>query len=388
MALSAGAFLLVLFARRPEMFLNPQLWAEDGPIFFVQADEFGARALTFSWAGYHNFLLRLIAAASSPLNAHLVPAAYVGISLLVLLAIVLALFSPRFDLPARPACALALALIPHTGEAIGNLTNLQWVCGLGLVWLLLARDASTMRQYVTDGVIALVLGLTGPFSILFAPLFAWRACRRRTAASLVLAVLIVITAGVQVWTIADSLPRPAGQENLTLEAVAWWLGFRLPAALFLPGDWAMRAPRAVLDALGVLTVATLLITAFLLGRHRERRLLTVAALVAVIAATIFRARHELNAFAGLNNGDRYLFIPKVLVAWLLISGWSQAGWIRWSTLTACGLLLLTTATHWRYERLPDRHWADYARRIEAGERVEGITVNPGVIFDHPGRHRK
>ena len=94
-ALSAGAFLLVLFARRPETFLNPQLWAEDGPIFFVQADEFGAHALTFSWAGYHHFLLRLIAVVSSPLNAQLVPAAYVGISLLVLLAVVLALFSPR-----------------------------------------------------------------------------------------------------------------------------------------------------------------------------------------------------------------------------------------------------------------------------------------------------
>jgi hypothetical protein len=101
MALSAGAFLLVLFARRPETFLNPQLWAEDGFIFLVQADEFGARALTFSWAGYHHFLLRLIAVVSSPLNAQLVPAAYVGISLLVLLAVVVALFSPRLDLPAR-----------------------------------------------------------------------------------------------------------------------------------------------------------------------------------------------------------------------------------------------------------------------------------------------
>jgi hypothetical protein len=145
----------------------------------------------------------------------LVPAAYVGISLIVLLAVVPALFSPRLDLPARPACALVL--IPHTGEAIGNLTNLQWVCGLGLVWLLLARDASTMRQHVTDGIIALVFGLTGTFSILFAPLFTWRAWRRRTAASLVLAVLVVITAGVQLWTIAHSPPHPSGQENLTVE---------------------------------------------------------------------------------------------------------------------------------------------------------------------------
>jgi hypothetical protein len=42
----------------------------------------------------------------------------------------------------------------------------------------------------------------------------------------------------------------------------------------------------------------------------------------------------------------------------------------------------------RHERLPDRHWPDYARRIEAGERVEGIRVNPGMTFSHPGRHRK
>ena len=387
MALSAGALLIVVFARRPETFLNPQLWAEDGPVFFVQADEFGVHALTLPWAGYHHFLLRLIAAMSSPLNAQLVPAAYVGSSLCVLLLILLALFSPRIDLPVRPACALAIVLIPHSGEAIGNLTNLQWVCSLGLVWLLLARDGATIRQYVTDGLVAVVLGLTGTFSILFAPLFAWRAWRRRTTASLVLAVLVATTGGVQLWTIAHSSPHLAGQETLTAEKVALWLGYRLPAALFLPGDWAIRTPRAVLDVLGVLTAATLFVAAVLPGRHRERRLLLVAALLAVTTGAIFRARHELTVFAGLNNGDRYLFLPKVLVAWLLISGWSGAGWVRWTSLTACGLLFFTTATHWRYQHLPDQHWSDYARRIEAGERVEGIPVNPGLTFCHPGRHR-
>jgi hypothetical protein len=388
MALSAGVFVILLFARRPETFLNPQFWAEDGPVFFVQADGLGARALTSPSAGYHHLLLRLIAALSSPLSAQLVPAAYVGLSLAVLLGLVLALFSPRINLPARPACALAIVLIPHSGEAIGNLTNLQWVCGLGLVWLLIARDGSTMREHVTDGMGALVLGLTGAFSTLFAPLFAWRAWRRRTPTSIVLATLVAVGAGVQLWTIAHSPPPPTGRENFTAEMVALWLGFRLPAAMFLPANWAIRTPRGMLEVMGVLTVATLLVTAFLPGRHRERRLLLVAALVAVIAATIFRARHELTAFAGLNNGDRYLFIPKVLVAWLLISGWSQPSWIRWTTLTASGLILLTTTTHWRYERLPDRHWPDYARRIEAGEPVQGITVNPGLTFTHPGRHRE
>jgi hypothetical protein len=116
--------------------------------------------------------------------------------------------------------------------------------------------------------------------------------------------------------------------------------------------------------------------------------LLVAALAAVIAATIFRMRHELTAFTRLNDGDRYLFIPKVLVAWLLISAGRRRAGFDGARSRTCGLLLLTTATHWRYERLPDRHWPDYARRIEAGERVEGIRVNPGMTFSHPGRHRK
>src|SRR5205823_14415345 len=95
-------------------------------------------------------------------------------------------------------------LLPHTAEVFGNLTNLQWLSALGLVWLLVARDALNRRQYATDGLLAGVIGLTGIFSILLTPLFVWRAWRRKTRPSMFLASVVAITAAIQFWTLLCS----------------------------------------------------------------------------------------------------------------------------------------------------------------------------------------
>src|SRR3954469_13020568 len=51
----------ILFARRPDMVLNPQFWAEDGPVFFAQARIHGIAALVEPYAGYFHTVLRLVA---------------------------------------------------------------------------------------------------------------------------------------------------------------------------------------------------------------------------------------------------------------------------------------------------------------------------------------
>lgn len=381
-----GAVVIaILFARRPEMFLHPQLWAEDGPIFFLQADTCGLGALQTPYGGYHHFLLRLIAAAAAGLDARWIPAAYLTASLTTVLMLGAAIFSPRIDLPRRAACFVAIALLPHSGEVFGNLANLQWLSALGLVWLLLARDAATPRQSASDTLLAVVVGLTGIFSILLTPLFVWRAWRRKSRSSALLAVLVALTASVQAWTVLHSPAAPPGIEAFTVGSAAWFTGYRLTASLLLPATWAEHLPRAGLITLGVATVLALLATAVVPGPRRDFRLLVVASLLAVVMATIFRARHELSVFAGLRDGDRYLFVPKVLAVWLLVGGWSGLGWIRWSTGVASGLALLATLAAWRYDPLKDYQWSQYARRIQAGEAVTGIPINPGMTFDHPGR---
>ncbi len=179
-----ATLMLILFCRRPEMFLHPEFWAEDGWIFFVQADTLGPGALVTPYSGYHHFLLRIIAATAAGFDARWIPAAYISANLLIVLLIAVALFSPRSNLPNPAACALAIVLLPHTGEVFGSLANAQWLSALGLVWLLVARDPLKARQYTTDVLLAAIIGLTGIFSILLTPLFVWRAWRRKTPPSM------------------------------------------------------------------------------------------------------------------------------------------------------------------------------------------------------------
>src|SRR5438874_4257089 len=77
-----AALTLILFSRRPEMVLHPEFWAEDGWIFFVQADTQGADALVTPYGGYHHLLLRILAAAAASLDARWIPVAYIGANLL------------------------------------------------------------------------------------------------------------------------------------------------------------------------------------------------------------------------------------------------------------------------------------------------------------------
>jgi hypothetical protein len=51
---------LVLAYRKTDALMNPQLWAEDGSVFFIQNDLLGLKALWTPHAGYLHVLPRLI----------------------------------------------------------------------------------------------------------------------------------------------------------------------------------------------------------------------------------------------------------------------------------------------------------------------------------------
>ena len=384
-----AVLVLILLLRRPEMMLHPELWAEDGRIFFVQADTEGARALVTPYSGYHHFLLRVIAAAAAGLNARWVPVAYIAANLATVVLIAIGLFSHRLDLPHPAACALAIGLLPHTGEVIGNLTNLQWLSALGLVWLLIAQEPSNTRQRITDMFLAVITGLTGTFSILLTPLFVWRAWQRKTRDSILLANVVAITGALQLLTFLDSAHESISGTPPTLESIVCLTGFRLAASLLLPMKYAPRLPRAVLDCVGVVSVGLLIATAVWKGKRRNTRGLLAALIVLLIAAAIFRSHAHFRALANISFGDRYFFLPKLLVIWLLLSVFCARGFVGWAAAVGCALALIAALVDWHYEPLTDHHWPEYARRIEAGEAVRGIPLNPkGVTFDHPGRNRR
>lgn len=377
---TAAAVLLILFLRRPESFIHPQLFAEDGGVFYLDASRDPWGSVAVPYAGYLHLAGRLVAAICSPLDPVLVPVAYFTASVASVAALALALFSRRVGLCRPSLFALSIVLVPHSGEVFDNLTNMHWITSLGLIVLLLARDPETAAQWAFDLAYAGVTSLSGVFSILLAPLFAARAASRWTAASIATACLVAAGAAVQAGEILHH-PLPSAPSDTTpLLAMATyghrvWMGLLAPAAL---ADGATVRARAAAGALGLAFLAALGLGG---GAVRTRRILAAASLL-VVAAAIFKFRGDIADLSVERNGDRYFFVPKVCMMWILLLGPRRPPALRWLCGALLAAVLLNTGLNFRFERWKDFRWPYWVERMAEGNRVE-VPLNPeGYTFTY------
>lgn len=375
--------IAIVSIRKTDALYNPQFWAEDGVIFFSQDAEFGPAAIFKTYSGYLHLVPRLIAWVGGHLSACHVPAFYVGSALVCFGLTTARLFSPRLTLPNKPLLALALALVPHQGEVFATPTNIQWFAALLFPMILLSEDARTRAQRARDLVIAGVAGLTGPFSILVAPLFVVRWWRRRSRESLLLLAVVGGCAAIQAVLIlaipTPPIPRTGPVELLNLLAVA---SRRLPMLLVFgqAGSPIFTTPFIIV------TGAVLLVLLGWITHHsRASRwsVITMWVLAAVVlAASTYKDRIDLYPREFI-SGDRYFFMPRVLMLWLLAC---SATWRTWPGRAAGAVLVLSFAANLPHLLAPhyaDHHWEDYCARIDAGERIV-VPINPGVSFLYPG----
>ena len=377
LARAATACLVVLgllFARRPEAFLHPQFFAEDGPIFFMGAYQHPWASIVTPYAGYLHVGLRLVATACSVLDPLWVPTAYLAASTAAVAALVTALFSRRLRLPCPWAFALCLPLVPHTGEVFDTLTNLQWLGALGIVLLLLAPDPDTRGLCALDFGFAAVASVTGVFSIVFAPLFLVRAWRRRSRASAGLLAVVLIGGAVQAYLILHT-PWPQAGPPASPAAMLSTFGHRAFLALFVPARAFDGLPRALglpaaASALGLLGLLAMP------GRgSRLRRLLASLAIPLLSAAAIYKVRGSLEILGPLHNGDRYFFVPKVCLLWMLCFHLRRASPLRGTCALLLAVALAATLAGFRFEHWENLDWPRWAQRMRA-EPVVAVPINP------------
>ncbi len=377
--LTACAVLGVLFARRPEAFLSPQFFAEDGAVFYAGARCAPWGSIVRPYAGYLHLASRLVAALSSGLDPLWVPCAYFLASVGAVLALTLALFSRRAALPCPALLALGVVLVPHTGEVFDNLTNLQWLIALGLVVLLLAGDPESPGQGLADFAFAAVASLSGVFSILFSPLFAMRAATRRSRSALGIALVVCAGAAVQARAVLADAP-PAGASATTPLLALATFGQRVWMSLLEPPAAADASPlwaRAAAGAAGAVLLALLGLGA---GASRRRRATLAAALALLVAAALYRFRGQILVLGRVENGDRYFFVPKVCLTWILAAHLRGPAAMRWITGALMAALAANSCCSFRFEHWRDNHWAYWAGRIASGERVV-VPINPdGFTF--------
>lgn len=372
--LSAVATTALLASRAPDRLLNPQLWAEDGPVFLEQAQLFGISALSHPYAGYLNLIPRIIAYVSDRLVAiDNIPTSYMIGAFLVVFSTALFIASSRLQWPTGPGFALALILIPQSGEVFLTITNLQWMTASTFVVLALQERPKGIGRTVVDFVALLLIGLTGPFVIFFFPLLATRLLRSPTTYDIALVAVATGLAAIQaVFVLTDG--APLGVQGATIvesskifahliqQLVTGWLG----------------------DQAGITEIVTIAILIGLGGlivkaapHDRITLLLLLAGAASILAGAVAKlggsavVKYDLSGY-----GARYVYVPGVLMAWTFVTG-AVVARSRTTTIFSIAVLAsigLTTASRFVVAPLPDLNWR--AHTAVVGSKSVAIPTNP------------
>ncbi|MDP3073385.1 MAG: hypothetical protein Q8N18_24045 [Opitutaceae bacterium] len=383
-----AGFALLLFLRKPHTLTTPQLWAEDGSIFLMQADQLGTGAFTTPYMGYLHTLPRLIAAiAPRLLDPAWWPAFYNGVAFTIWLLVIARLFSPRLELPGKPWLALAFLAVPHSGEVMGSITNLQWITAFALLLQPLMAAPRTGLERLGDRAVLAVLALTGPFSILFAPLFAWRWWRDREGDSLAALLIVAGGAALQGWFVIATGPRFEHQELAfhlwpALEAVVR----RLLMWPVLGAQLTTHLPAAAIGVIGLVFIAATLAWALRPDRWRLARIHFAAAMVLLSLAAVLRSRPDTWAGENFVFADRYFYIPRVLLVWLLVTEFHTATRAVAHTARAvCLVIALTHAGSYIVPAPQDYQWATQVEPIRRGLPARIPILPEGWILEYAGR---
>jgi hypothetical protein len=382
-----AACAAILCLRRSGAVTNPQFWAEDG-YFFERAYSVGWHAFLLPYAGYLHLVPRIIGAIAVATDPAHGPSIFVECAAATTLYVAARALSRRCPLPRfAGACALAVVLVPDTYEVLLNIVNLQWVIGAGLVLLLISGDPEGSRESAHDLAASVLMGLTGPFSIILSPAFAWRAWTRRTRASAWIAGTIAACALIQGYFLVrepgTGAPSGGVEARLLLPAVGRRVGESLLLGAFTPTKTALVTGAIA----GIATLAAAGYLAFRKGPLPDPRFLLGLAFFGILAGSLYRTRYELEGYMGPVGHARYVFIPQLIAMWLLLSAVGRKDVPGRIAPFLCAWVLLANLPRYREPAYEDLHWSQYEASIRAGEPVVVPINPPGWTMPLPARTR-
>jgi hypothetical protein len=358
--------LLVLVLRRPETLTKAAFFYEDGQVFYVGA-YFGTflDQLTRAYAGYLVVIPRLAAALEwtvpvpyAPLVGNLIALAAVALLAAFIASDRLSNVFP--DRWMRILLAALLVLLPGSWETLGSITLIQWYVAIYLVLVAIAMPPTRRSFKAIEGIVVGCAGLTGPFSILFAPLFWARALILRDRWSATLAAIVSLCGAVQIALLTASGERSAALPDPAVMVAA--LTARLWATM-IGGHWMSGALSIGLDPRLVAAATIALVGALIVVWAKTPRVPRFAfgyAAAVIVGSTILdqpRGFPDSPYLAG-----RYFLLPAfcvaIAVAVLLADSQRRAPLTRIAVLAVSGLFLVGIVGDARLPAHPDYGWAD------------------------------
>ena len=375
--------ILILIVRKSDSLINPQFWAEDGTIFFAQQYEYGAASIFTPYAGYLHIVPRLIAVFADLFFSYAnIPAVYNYTCLLITIIVIAHCFSPRLPLPFKPLLALSIVIVPQVlNEVFLNVTNLQWILCLLLV-LTLLKDAPNKKygnytlQVISDFIIIIFAGLTGPFLIIIFPFLVWKLLHTKKIYGYTLLVTAFCMLLIQLSFIVPSTEILQEGNMFNLDVYISIFGRRMFSGLFF--GRSMMKSNALIISVGALAFYSILLYLSYLKSSKDKRILKIVFMfltVSVIVLIALIARYNFSPFVTTISG-RYYYLPHVMVAWSLILCLNQQG--IWKNIFIISLLLLIPCSSISIgirTKMIDYNWKYNSSLIGTKDSVS-IPINP------------
>lgn len=164
-------FMIIFFviaARRPDILLHPQLWAEDGNVWLAQAYNQGVYSLFLPQNGYFQTISKLIfnIALLFGLSKAALFANIIAISIrCCLMMFILSSRLSFINILYRIAAVIYFLFMPNLSEGYVNVTNTQWYLSIYLFVIMFANDPDRWIWKLHDYIVLILAGLSGPFVI-------------------------------------------------------------------------------------------------------------------------------------------------------------------------------------------------------------------------------
>lgn len=389
LALSIG--ILLTIARRPSVVTYPQLWAEDGRVFFLQAYQMGFwSALFHPYAGYLQLVPRLAVGMSSLLPFTRLPLVLNSIGLIIEVSPAAFILSDRWTpiIPRRELralCALLYLALPDTSELDASVTNAQWHLAVLACLIVLAPRATSQGGRLFDYCALGLSGLSGPFALFLLPVAVILSAARKTAGQVVIAAIVAATAAIEALALLlNGLGQASGSPHLAF-SIRLLLQALLDRVFLVPlvGDRVATGiahsgllSSSGLDAL-ILAVLISMSVALSIQASLEARLaLLFSALV--LTGSLIRLVGVLPLIVVPDNAARYFYIP--MLGWWLVVGlllyqlWRRVS-VRPLTIAVIAMVSVAIVSSWEYPSLPRSHFYRYAAVFE--------RARPGAVVFVP-----
>jgi hypothetical protein len=307
---------MVLVLRNPTSILHAEPLYEDGPVFIQGTFDVGGSLLK-AYEGYLHVAPRLVALIATKFPPSWWPFVMNAAAILFTASVAAFIASSRLSVLGAPRVRLAIAsgvvLLPAAHELSWHAVYIQWSLAVFLLLRVLADEPKRRLSVWADRLAVALAAVTGPCSVVFAPLYVWH--KRGPVA-----LIVVSGALVQIAFILNSERIPGSVQDLdsavrlmaTRLIVSPILGTHLSYWLGTVGIPAVVAAAAVLVFGALLVIAS---------RALARPVLIAMLYSASSLATIglVRSRDPVPQLLAAYDASRYFLLAGIAVMTIVVT---------------------------------------------------------------------